>query len=63
MYGKIHSKGGVEMNYQLVDSEGPTLASQDQLRVSLKGLPFVISLIIFHHEMVQTKSVIRSHIQ
>ena len=34
--------GGVELNDQLLDPDAPTLASQDKLKVSPKGLPFVI---------------------
>ena len=33
--------GGVELNYQLLGPEEPTLASQDKLKVSPEGLPFV----------------------
>ena len=33
--------GGVELNDQLLDPDVPTLASQDKLKVSPKGLPFV----------------------
>ena len=33
--------GGVELNDQLLDPDAPTLASQDKLKVSPKGLPFV----------------------
>ena len=36
--------GGVELSNQLFDPEEPTLASQDKLKVSPKGLPFVILL-------------------
>ena len=32
--------GGVELNYELLDPEESTLASQDKLKVSLGGLPF-----------------------
>ena len=35
--------GGVELNDQLLDPDAPTLASQDKLKVSPKGLPFVTS--------------------
>ena len=37
--------GGVELNYQLLDPDAPTLASQDKLKVSPKGLPFVTTTI------------------
>ena len=33
--------GGVELSNQLFDPDSPTLASQDKLKVSPKGLPFV----------------------
>ena len=33
--------GGGELNDQLLDPDAPTLASQDKLEVSPKGLPFV----------------------
>ena len=33
--------GGFELNDQLLDPDVPTLASQDKLKVSPKGLPFV----------------------
>ena len=33
--------GGSELSDQLLDSDVPTLASQDKLKVSPKGLPFV----------------------
>ena len=35
--------GGSELSDQLLDPDVPTLASQDKLKVSPKGLPFVIS--------------------
>ena len=38
--------GGVELNDQLLDPDAPTLASQDKLKVSPKGLPFVTSRIV-----------------
>ena len=34
--------GGSELSDQLLDPDVPTLASQDKLKVSPKGLPFVI---------------------
>ena len=34
--------GGVELNDQLLDPDAPTLASQGKLKVSPKGLPFVM---------------------
>ena len=34
--------GGVELSGQLLDPDVPTLASQDKLKVSPKGLPFVM---------------------
>ena len=34
-------EGGVELTDQLLDPDAPTLASQDKLKVSPKGLPFV----------------------
>ena len=34
--------GGFELSDQLLDPDVPTLASQDKLKVSPKGLPFVI---------------------
>ena len=37
----------VELNDQLLDPDAPTLASQDKLKVSCKGLPFVIYLSIY----------------
>ena len=37
--------GGSELSDQLLDPDVPTLASQDKLKVSPKGLPFVISYI------------------
>ena len=37
--------GGVELNDQLLDPDSPTLASQVKLKVSPKGLPFVIRLV------------------
>ena len=36
--------GGVELSDQLLDPDEPTLASQDKLKVSPKGLPFVMCL-------------------
>ena len=33
--------GGSELSDQLLDPDVPTLASQDKLKVSPKGLPFV----------------------
>ena len=36
--------GGSELSDQLLDPDVPTLASQDKLKVSPKGLPFVIYL-------------------
>ena len=33
-------RAGVELNDQLLDPDAPTLASQDKLKVSPKGLPF-----------------------
>ena len=40
----INSKGGgVELNDQLLDPDSPTLASQVKLKVSPKGLPFVMN--------------------
>ena len=38
--------GEVKLNYQLLDPEEPTLASQDKLKVSPEGLPFVIYIAI-----------------
>ena len=35
--------GGSELSDQLLDPDVPTLASQDKLKVSPKGLPFVTS--------------------
>ena len=35
--------GWSELSDQLLDPDVPTLASQDKLKVSPKGLPFVIS--------------------
>ena len=35
--------GGSELSDQLLDPDVPTLASQDKLKVSPKGLPFVIT--------------------
>ena len=35
--------GGSELSDQLLDPDVPTLASQDKLKVSPKGLPFVIN--------------------
>ena len=35
--------GGFELSDQLLDPDVPTLASQDKLKVSPKGLPFVTS--------------------
>ena len=40
--------GGVELSDQSLDPDVPTLASQDKLKVSPKGLPFVIRR--FFHE-------------
>ena len=34
--------GGSELSDQLLDPDVPTLASQDKLKVSPKGLPFVM---------------------
>ena len=34
--------GGSELSDQILDPDVPTLASQDKLKVSPKGLPFVI---------------------
>ena len=39
--------GGSELSDQLLDPDVPTLASQDKLKVSPKGLPFVIYIYIF----------------
>ena len=36
--------GGSELSDQLLDPDVPTLASQDKLKVSPKGLPFVTSM-------------------
>ena len=38
--------GGVELSDQLFDPDAPTLASQDKLKVSPKGLPFVTSALL-----------------
>ena len=38
--------GGSELSDQLLDPDVPTLASQDKLKVSPKGLPFVIYIYI-----------------
>ena len=38
--------GGSELSDQLLDPDVPTLASQDKLKVSPKGLPFVIFWIV-----------------
>ena len=40
--------GGFELNDQLLDPDVPTLASQDKLKVSPKGLPFVNCNTVFH---------------
>ena len=37
--------GGSELSDQLLDPDVPTLASQDKLKVSPKGLPFVITCV------------------
>ena len=37
--------GGSELSDQLLDPDVPTLASQDKLKVSPKGLPFVTCLV------------------
>ena len=42
--------GGFELNDQLLDPDVPTLASQDKLKVSPKGLPFVNTLPKTHIE-------------
>ena len=39
---KNQFEGGSELSDQLLDPDVPTLASQDKLKVSPKGLPFVI---------------------
>ena len=39
--------GGSELSDQLLDPDVPTLASQDKLKVSPKGLPFVIWLGVY----------------
>ena len=36
-FGMKRSEGGVELNYQLLDPEEPTLASQNKLKVSPEG--------------------------
>ena len=36
--------GGSELSDKLLDPDVPTLASQDKLKVSPKGLPFVTTL-------------------
>ena len=41
--------GGSELSDQLLDPDVPTLASQDKLKVSPKGLPFVKS-----HSLLQS---------
>ena len=40
--------GGSELSDQLLDQDVPTLASQDKLKVSPKGLPFVIKNRLVH---------------
>ena len=43
--GRLYfSGGGSELSDQLLDPDVPTLASQDKLKVSPKGLPFVMSV-------------------
>ena len=41
--------GGVELNDQLLDPDVPTLASQDKLKVSPKGLPFILYMKYKYH--------------
>ena len=41
--GSTFQGGGSELSDQLLDPDVPTLASQDKLKVSPKGLPFVIT--------------------
>ena len=43
----IRGGGGSELSDQLLDPDVPTLASQDKLKVSPKGLPFVIIVLMF----------------
>ena len=40
--------GGSELSDQLLDPDVPTLASQDKLKVSPRGLPFVIYIYIYY---------------
>ena len=48
--------GGSELSDQLLDLDVPTLASQDKLKVSPKGLPFVIMKILYNTPQVMLKS-------
>ena len=47
--------GGSELSDQLLDPDVPTLASQDKLKVSPKGLPFVMrsSILFLHSDMTE----------
>ena len=51
--------GGSELSDQLLDPDVPTLASQDKLKVSPKGLPFVKTQQIH----VNVYSIISTHDQ
>ena len=49
--------GGVELNDQLLDLDAPTLASQDKLKVSPKGLPFVICSSTFLQSLTRSRII------
>ena len=46
------------LNYQLLDPEEPTLASQDKLKVSPEGLPFVNIEVSFDHTSLNSNAYI-----
>ena len=51
--------GGSELSDQLLDPDVPTLASQDKLKVSPKGLPFVIC--VLYASFIEINYVIHIH--
>ena len=51
--------GGSELSDQLLDPDVPTLASQDKLKVSPKGLPFVIKDVAMNSKNLVCQNVKR----